>query len=154
MGSGARVGASPCASAPGPKDERRAFVPEPGALPAVCTRRRWHHDTMCAVCDESGTWTLSRVTDRGTLLVHTVTGRRPRAHVEREACPYCGRMIVPRHMYAYRKRPHRHKCPHGKWCVAGQPLYWVTYNEHRCQKCIDAYPDERGPCNDDPFSKP
>lgn len=78
------------------------------------------------------------------------TARQIKPHEAHRECPACGRFVarwtnggrIPPHG----KRTVRHKCPHGKWCPQGDPL-WGTHSNGRthpnarggCQECHDAW---------------
>lgn len=49
-------------------------------------------------------------------------------------CRCCGRRIRKRPRRS--KQHYRHKCPHGAWCVAGEPRQ--VNNAPRCAACADA----------------
>lgn len=66
------------------------------------------------------------------------TGVPPRPTRERAACGCCGRVVARRRLVdASRKARVRHRCPHGAWCSAGEPLSAAHANWNRnCAVCM------------------
>jgi hypothetical protein len=53
-----------------------------------------------------------------------------------KVCHCCGREIARRNVGGG-KALHRHKCPHGHWCVAGDRLDGHHANQPRCRECLN-----------------
>ena len=66
--------------------------------------------------------------------VRSATRLPPGIVRQRKPCPYCGRMIKPQYAAGYAQRPHRHKCPHGRWCSASKSTFWRE-GDDRCPLC-------------------
>ena len=50
-------------------------------------------------------------------------------------CHKCGRTIKTRSPTNQVRR--RHKCPHGEWCIGGDPKLYI-YGHGWCKRCWDA----------------